>query len=272
MKLRIDQAIDVFTESFAFVRSLTRPAQTLRHGPLWIVRDDPAAPLRKNETPRLEEVFTHSHAVEDALAALQAYAPRGRHMLGLFETPAYSAVMLKAGMKAMGYRLCGSETFFVCDLSVTSAHWKSAPQLPAGCVIRRVTSPEEAREAFTAIHGRNKRSVQPGYFAGARPQVRMYYAVSDGMPVAHALSVHLHKRAAWVHDVFTLPAHRRRGLAGALMNHMLRDDAAHGAAYSVLLASHTGALLYPQMGYAAISNLLMFMPAPRKSSQPAPRR
>jgi GNAT superfamily N-acetyltransferase len=210
--------------------------------------------------------------VEDALAALQAYAPRGRHMLGLFETPVHPAVLLKTGMKAHGFRFWGSETLFVCKPSASSAHRQHAPQLPAGCVIRRATSPEEAREAFTAIHGRNKRLLQLTHLAGARPQIRMYYAESEGMPVAHALSVQLRTRTAWVHDVFTHPAHRRRGLASALMRFMLQDDASHGVAHSVLLASHTGALLYPQLGYAAISNLLMFMPVPRKSSQPAPRR
>jgi hypothetical protein len=40
----------------------------------------------------------------------------------------------------------------------------------------------------------------------------------------------------------------------------LRDDRARGAECSVLTASHTGALLYPRVGYERIGALFMFAP------------
>jgi predicted acetyltransferase len=54
--------------------------------------------------------------------------------------------------------------------------------------------------------------------------------------------------------------HRRRGIGSAMLAKMLRDDRAHKAKYSVLLSSHTGALLYPRVGYQQIGTLLMFAP------------
>jgi hypothetical protein len=41
---------------------------------------------------------------------------------------------------------------------------------------------------------------------------------------------------------------------------MLRDDRARGARRSVLLASHTGALLYPRVGYEQIGLMLVYAP------------
>jgi hypothetical protein len=47
---------------------------------------------------------------------------------------------------------------------------------------------------------------------------------------------------------------------------MLRDDRARGSKRSVLTASHTGALLYPRVGYERIGTLFMFAPKRAKAS------
>lgn len=41
---------------------------------------------------------------------------------------------------------------------------------------------------------------------------------------------------------------------------MLQDDHATGSTQAVLLASHTGAKLYPVVGYEQIGTLLLFTP------------
>jgi hypothetical protein len=46
---------------------------------------------------------------------------------------------------------------------------------------------------------------------------------------------------------------------------MLRDDRAAGANVNVLLSSHTGALLYPVVGYEHIATLLLFAPRKQRS-------
>jgi len=66
--------------------------------------------------------------------------------------------------------------------------------------------------------------------------------------------------STWCSNMYVRPACRRRGIGRALLAQMLRDDRARGAAKSVLLASHTGALVYPRVGYEQIGVLLIFAP------------
>jgi hypothetical protein len=44
---------------------------------------------------------------------------------------------------------------------------------------------------------------------------------------------------------------------------MLRDDRDNGAELAVLTASHTGALLYPLVGYRQIATLYLYTPMKR---------
>ena len=60
--------------------------------------------------------------------------------------------------------------------------------------------------------------------------------------------------------MYVVQKHRRRGIGSAMLAKMLRDDRAHDAKCSVLLSSHTGALLYPRVGYQQIGTLLLFAP------------
>jgi predicted acetyltransferase len=60
--------------------------------------------------------------------------------------------------------------------------------------------------------------------------------------------------------MYVAPAHRRHGIGGALLVKMLRDDRRLGFQQSVLLSSHTGALLYPRLGYRQIGLLYIFAP------------
>jgi len=72
--------------------------------------------------------------------------------------------------------------------------------------------------------------------------------------------------ATWCADMYVEPSHRRRGIGQALMAKMLHDDRARGSRCSVLTATHTGALLYPRMGYERIGTLLIFGPKTRPPS------
>jgi predicted acetyltransferase len=63
--------------------------------------------------------------------------------------------------------------------------------------------------------------------------------------------------------MYVSPPFRRRGIARSLLCQMLHDDRAGGAQTAVLLASHTGAKLYPVVGYEQIGTLLLFTPKKR---------
>jgi GNAT superfamily N-acetyltransferase len=67
-------------------------------------------------------------------------------------------------------------------------------------------------------------------------------------------------RLAFVYNVYTEPAHRRRGLARLLMDAMHAWGRAHGIASMALNASRDGQPLYEAMGYALSPAPLMFLP------------
>lgn len=66
--------------------------------------------------------------------------------------------------------------------------------------------------------------------------------------------------ATWLADVATVPAFRRRGIARALLAHILAEDARLDAHHSVLLATQSGALLYPHLGYEQRGLLQIYAP------------
>jgi GNAT superfamily N-acetyltransferase len=71
----------------------------------------------------------------------------------------------------------------------------------------------------------------------------------------------------WVANLFVHADYRRRGIGKSLMSVMLDEDASYGVEHSILLASKTGALLYPHLGYEQHGLLLVFYP-PRGGSSP----
>jgi len=88
---------------------------------------------------------------------------------------------------------------------------------------------------------------------------RQYVALDGEDIVGRVRSVNA-VGATWCADMYVDPSHRRRGIGQGLLSKMLRDDRARGSKCSVLTASHTGALLYPRVGYERIGTLFMFAP------------
>lgn len=87
--------------------------------------------------------------------------------------------------------------------------------------------------------------------------IRQYVALGGEDVVGRVRSVDA-LGATWCTDMYVRPPHRRCGVGQALLSKMLRDDRARGSKCSVLTASHTGALLYPRVGYDRIGTLFMF--------------
>ena len=66
-------------------------------------------------------------------------------------------------------------------------------------------------------------------------------------------------RLAFVYNVYTEPAHRRRGLAKLVMDVIHRWCAAEGIGSMALNASRNGKPLYEAMGYAESPSPMMFL-------------
>src|SRR5207244_7275352 len=94
----------------------------------------------------------------------------------------------------------------------------------------------------------------------ANAPIRLYGAFDNETPVGWVRSVSTHSDCNWVSNLFVHPDYRRRGIGKSLMSAMLNEDASYGVEYSALLASQTGALLYPHLGYEQQGLLLVFVP------------
>jgi GNAT superfamily N-acetyltransferase len=160
----------------------------------------------------------------------------------------------RSAYKELGYRLLATEGFFVQRLT-------RIPRSPAPVPIERVRTPGLAARLGTVTRRRPIRDS----LLGEDAPFRQYVALDGDDIVGRVRSVDA-AGATWCADMYVNPSHRRRGIGQALLGRTLRDDRARGSKGSVLTASHTGALLYPRVGYERIGTLFMFVPRRERSA------
>ena len=250
--LAIEVAIEVFVRGHSAVKSRTYPYEVSRVGPLWLMRD---APRKNPRDYRKEEWIAHGvdPAEVDAIARRHA---RGRFFVCAMIAAGEPDGPARAAYKALGYRLLGTEGFFVQPLNRIPTPSSPVP-------IERVRTPELASRLGAVTRTR------PIDLLGDDAPYRQYVALDGEDIVGRVRSVDV-AGATWCADMYVAPSHRRRGIGRALLSRMLRDDKARGSKGSVLTASHAGALLYPRMDYERIGTLLVF--APGKETSPASPR
>lgn len=242
----VPAAVETFTRGFTFTRSFTHPYVVERVGGQWVMRDAP----RRTGRYRTEEwvALTEEPTAVDAVVREHA---RSRFALCVVRGIDEPAGPLREAYKALGYRLRTTEPLMMHRL-------RRIPKITSPATIQRVTTPAMADRLTKAAGARQVRpeDLQPG------SRLRQYVATIDGDIVGWVRSIACGD-ATWCSNMFVRPAHRRRGIGKALLARMLRDDRAGGATQAVLLASHTGAKLYPTVGYEQIGELLLY--APRKN-------
>jgi GNAT superfamily N-acetyltransferase len=91
------------------------------------------------------------------------------------------------------------------------------------------------------------------------PHTRHYLGSVRGGAAATATLV-LGDGVAGVWNVGTMPAYRHRGVAAAMMRHILAEARALGYGSSMLLASDEGTPLYRRLGYSALGMVQVFVP------------
>jgi GNAT superfamily N-acetyltransferase len=246
----IEHALEVFVRGFCVGKSATHPYEYLRVGKLWVMRDGP----RKNpKNYRKEEWVAYGVAPREVDAAARRQT-RGRFFVCAVRGMDESEERLRASYKELGYRLLATEPLFVHRL-------KRIPRAAAAVTIEQVKSPEMAARFGKATR---TRPIAVDCLTQGAP-FRQYAALEDGDLVGWVRSVNAGD-STWCSNMVVRPSHRRRGIGSALLARMLRDDRARGFKQSVLLSSHTGALVYPRVGYEQIGLLLIF--APKKQNQP----
>jgi GNAT superfamily N-acetyltransferase len=237
------RAIEAFAQGVAFTRSFTHPYLAEQVGPLWVLRDAP----RKRNHYRTEEWIAHDIAAAEVDQIARAQT-RGRFSICALCSLDEPQTPLRADYKALGYRLVTTEPMMVHLLT-------EIPHVDAPAVIARVMTPALAERLAKAARARQ---MLPDHLAPNAP-LRQYVALIEEELVGWARSIVVGD-ATWCSDMYVKPAFRRRGIARALLSRMLHDDRASGAKLSVLLASHTGAKLYPVVGYRQVGELLIFTP------------
>ena len=240
----INQAVETFVRGYAYTRSFTHPYLVEQFGPVWVTRDGP----RKSGDYRTEEWIAHGVPPEEVDRLAREHA-RGKFAVCAIRGSDDPMAPLREGYKALGYRLGTTEPLMVHDLA-------EIPQFDCPAEIQRVTTREVADRLAKAARSRQ---ILPRHLDGSDTGLRQYVAVVEGEPVGWVRSIVVGD-ATWCSNMYVQPAHRRRGIAKALLSRLLHDDRDHGARTAVLLSSHTGALLYPVIGYRHIGTLLLFIP------------
>jgi GNAT superfamily N-acetyltransferase len=243
----LHDAIDAFLRGFCTTKSRTHPYEWRSIDGVWIMRD---VPRRNPRNYRKEEWIAYGidPAAVDRTARRHT---RGRFFICAVHGADEPSEPLRDVYKQLGYRLLVTEPFFLHRL-------KRIPRTPAPVAIRQIRTRALAEQFGKATR---TRAIPPEHLDPGAP-FRQYVALDGEKIVGWVRSVVAGDHASWCSDMYVRPSHRRRGIGTSLLCKMLRDDRKQGARRSVLLASHTGALLYPRVGYEQIGGLLIF--APRK--------
>ena len=242
----MQQAMEVFARGFAFTRSFTHPYLPERVGDLWVVRDGP----RKKGDFRREEWIAQGVTPRKVVQAAHKRA-RGHYCICAIYGVDEDDAPLREGYKALDYRLGGTEIFMVNELG-------RIPRPKAPVDIVRVLDEELAGRVNKAARAKQ---ILPEHLVAEAP-LRCYAGLVDGAPVGWVSSVDL-DGMSWCSNMYVTAEYRCRGIGRALMAKMLRDDRKYGSQLAVLTASHTGALLYPCVGYREIGTLLVYTPKKR---------
>ena len=242
--MEIVQGIDVFLESFAYLRSFTYPAEVVYSDSLGIVRDV----NRTGAKARNEEIAYCGDSPEEAHQFLLNYDPKSRYFLLVMHSPEKDMNEVRDSYKALGYRLTSTEWLMVRNL-------ENLPDYESPYKTHRVRTPEQA-ELMKIADG--KQQIRSEDLTAEKPIIRMYYAENEGTPISWVKSIQKNTASCYVSSVYTQPDFRRRGIATALMYEMLKEDKEAGAKWSILLASSQGSKLYPKLGYETLGIMRIF--------------
>ena len=245
----IDRAIEAFVGGYCFTRSFTHPYVAGRVGPVWVLRDAP----RKRPNYRNEEWIATGVAPEEVDSIARKHT-RGRFAICAISAVGESDEPLRAGFRALGYRLGRTEPLMNHRL-------RRIQRFAPAVAIERVTTEAMANRLAKAAR---TRQILPENL-GRESRQRQYVAMVDSELVGWVASIVVGD-ATWCTNMYVVPAFRRRGIARGMLCRMLRDDRAGGARTAVLLASHTGARLYSAVGYQQIATLLLYTPRKGQSA------
>jgi GNAT superfamily N-acetyltransferase len=243
----LETSIQVFVEGFSSGRARHYPCESFRVENIWCLRDA----LRKRAADYRKEEWVSFRTTPEKLHRTAKEMTRGRYFL----CPVYDDLELlerdRAAFKQLGYRLLSGEQLFVHKLM-------RIPTAKSPARIELLRTDEQAKDyaRFSRTKALEPDELDTGKF-------RQFLARVGDSIVGNVRSVTTGD-GSWCSNLFVTQKWRRKGIGRALMTHLLRDDRKRGFRRSVLLASHTGAMLYPLVGYTCIGKLMIYAPASAK--------
>jgi GNAT superfamily N-acetyltransferase len=244
----LDRSVRAFLIGFSMGKSRTHPYITTTINRITAMHDAPRANpslYRRAEFIRLDGEPDEIHA--DCLStAAQIGESVQRWFLCSIRTQ-NDLEPVEREFKKIGYRLLGREAFFIHDYAKLKD--------PSGGPVSRLKTEEDIKEFFSwaglRVSSQDIARVHSG-------EIRRYVAKHEEQIVGNVASIAAGGQTRWVQALYVHDPFRRRGFGKALMDRLLWDDYQLGNTLSVLLASKTGAKLYPRLGYRQIGTLLLY--------------
>lgn len=251
LSLSLAQAVDAFGVGFARTRSRQDDYRYERHGRIGVLREGE----RRKRDRRTAEILISG---EDLLSDLEQALKVGKGLPEPFRLCSISARSSRdageeAAIRAAGCRLLRTEPFFVRD-------YRSSPgdeMSPGFARVRRVSSSEEGVRLSQA---QGARPMPEQDYLGPDADLHRYAAWEGEQVLGFVTSVRVNETVRWVASLWVHPDYRRQGWGAALMHALAAGDQAVNVRQSVLLASASGARLYPRVGYRQIGLLSMWIP------------
>ncbi len=247
MSDRIDAAIETFAGGWCYTRSFTHPYVATRLTPQVLQLHD-APRSNPNADVRRDEFVCFGCSPTEALE-ISASAAIGNFAVCFVLPIGVDDTEVRKEFKALGCRLGATEAFMDNTLAPIGA---TEPIIP----IVRIADQAHA----DAIGKAWRRKQILSRDIGNESAIHRVYTIHDGEKFIGSCGSIRVGDASWISSLYVDAAYRRKGLGTALMTRVMADDRARGINKSVLLASHTGALLYPKLGFAQIGTLYIYNP------------
>lgn len=241
-KVITTELIETFVQGHTFTKSRTHAYRAERIDDLWKMSDAP----RKNAAMYRKQEWIAYGQLPKAVHSVVSHRSQGRYFLSVLIDRGASLEETRDAYKALGYKLLSSEFLFSHQLS-------RIPRRESPAEIRVMRTTNDAM--LYAAEARMR--LMPEEFLSPNSVWRHYLAWVDKKIVGWVSSIRTTTGRNWVSNLVVRESFRRQGIGSALLATMLRDDRKLGAQGSVLLASHTGALVYPGLGYQERGTLLI---------------
>lgn len=238
-----DLVIDVFIDGFAAIQRHAGPVHALSRDGLRYLEFDRG----RRGSPFTVEFFPAGESVSEVVAIAHAVAGDQPHLVSAVSASAHTQI---DGFVAAGYECWGTEIVMARSLADAS--------LEAG--------DERARASVTTLDGvrieaaMRDADLRPHPVTASHlsdPELRHRLIEEDGRIAAFG-RIALVRGSAYLADIVTLPAFRRRGHAAALVRALLVDAQAAGATTCVLASTEMGLPLYRSLGFTDVVPLVGF--------------